>query len=180
MKKIVVLFCLFLSFNLYSEEVDSDNKYCSREYCDIYLCISDYIENNNVVTPDIYEMAEGEMSKHGYNLDSCEKNRVRLYPKVYVKEDEFRGEVVIDCEELKERYGKFVEFEVEHEEYGNITLDALPVIYFGQPRYEEGAVLVNVKLKMVYTYDVALMMKFKLVEEEGKYRVDSCEKWVKM
>ena len=176
MKKIVVLFCLLFSFNLYSEEVDSDNKYCSREYCDIYVCISDYIENNNVVTPSIYEMAETAMSQRGYNLDSCEKNRVRLSPKVY----DFSGNVVIDCEELKERYGEYEEFEVEHEEYGNITKYVLPVIYFGQPRYEEGAVLVVVKLKMVYTYDVALMMKFKLVEEEGKYRVESCEKWVKM
>ena len=140
------------------------------------MCISDYIENNNVVTPSIYEMAETAMSQRGYNLDSCEKNRVRLSPKVY----DFSGNVVIDCEELKERYGEYEEFEVEHEEYGNITKYVLPVIYFGQPRYEEGAVLVVVKLKMVYTYDVALMMKFKLVEEEGKYRVESCEKWVKM
>jgi hypothetical protein len=138
------------------------------------VCISDYIENNNVVTPSIYEMAEKAMSHMGIILDSCEKNRVRLSPKVY------GGEVVIDCEELKERYGEFVEFEVEHEEYGNITKYVLPVICFGQPRYEEGAVLVVVKLKMVYTYDVALMMKFKLVEETGKYRVESCEKWVKM
>ena len=180
MKKIVILFFFFFSFNLYSEEVDSDNKYCSREYCDIYLCISDYIESNNIVTPGIYEMAETEMSQRGYNLDSCEKNRVRLYPKVYVKEDEFRGEVVIDCEELKARYGTFEAFEVEHEEYGNITYEVLPVIFFRQPRYEEGAVLVVVKLKPVYTYDVALMMQFKLVEEEGKYRVESCEKWLKV
>ena len=179
MKKIVVLFCLLFSFNLYSEEVDSDNKYCSREYCDLYVCISDYIENNNVVTPSIYEMAEKAMSHMGIILDSCEKNRVRLYPKVYVKEDEFRGEVVINCEELKARYGTLEAFEEEDEEYGNITWEVLPMIFFWQPRYEEGAVLVVVKLKMVYTYDVALMMKFKLVEEEGKYRVESCEKWVK-
>jgi hypothetical protein len=128
------------------------------------------------VTPSIYEMAEKAMSHMGIILDSCEKNRVRLSPKVY----DFSGNVVIDCEELKERYGEYVEFEVEDEEYGNITKYVLPVIYFGQPRYEEGAVLVVVKLKMVYTYDVALMMKFKLVEETGKYRVESCEKWVKM
>jgi hypothetical protein len=140
------------------------------------VCISDYIGNNNVVTPSIYEMAEKAMSHMGIILDSCEKNRVRLSPKVY----DFSGNAVIDCEELKERYGEYVEFEVEDEEYGNITKYVLPVIYFGQPRYEEGAVLVVVKLKMVYTYDVALMMKFKLVEETGKYRVESCEKWVKM
>ena len=46
MKKLAILFCLLFSLNVYSEEVDSDNKYCSREYCDIYVCISDYIENN--------------------------------------------------------------------------------------------------------------------------------------
>ena len=163
MKRLALIFLSVLfAHSLYSRDVAPD------EYCDIYLCISEFMEDSGVVTADMYSMAKAAMLERGFVPDSSEGDKVRLYPKVYGKGKDVAD---IDCEALEGRYGKCEVFEHKEAGFEPVIYEVRPLISFVQPKFEGDCIHVFALLRI--DYHIRVHMEFKLKKEDGKYRVVS-------
>ena len=163
----LIFFSVLFAHSLYSRDVAPD------EYCDIYLCISEFMEDSGIVTADMHRIAKESMLEKGFVPDSSE-NKVRLFPL------KGKGDVDIDCEALKGRYGKFEVFEYQvGEDFEPVEYAVRPLIIFSQPRFEGEEIFVSVRLDIIDYLHLAVMMNFKLKKEDGKYRVVSSQRRVR-
>lgn len=165
----LIFFSVLFAHSLYSRDVAPD------EYCDIYLCISEFMEDSCIVTADMYSMAKAAMLERGFMPDSSEGDKVRLNPKVYA---ERKAVADIDCEALEGRYGKYEEFEYKAgADFEPVKYEVRPLIRFYLPlKLEVGCIRVLAWLDIDYNTGVA--MDFKLTKEDGKYRVVSYQRRV--
>ena len=169
MRRLALIFLSVLfAHSLYSRDVAPD------EYCDIYLCISEFMEDSGIVSADMYCMAKAAMLERGFEPDSSEGDKVRLNPKVYA---ERKAVADINCEALEGRYGKFEEFEYKAgADFEPVKYSVRPLIRFFQPKFEGDCIHVFAFLDIDYNTGVA--MDFKLTKEDGKYRVVSYQRRV--
>ncbi|MEE0996897.1 MAG: hypothetical protein U0L74_05920 [Paludibacteraceae bacterium] len=170
MRRLALIFLSVLfAHSLYSRDVAQD------EYCDIFLCISEFMEDSGIVSADMYWMAKTAMLEKGFVPDSSEGDKVRLYPKVYGKGKDVAD---IDCEALEGRYGKLEVFEYKAgADFEPVEYDVRPLIRFVQPKFEGDCIHVLAFLDIDYHNGVH--MEFKLKKEDGKYRVVSSLRRVK-
>ena len=164
MRRLALIFrSVLFAHSLYSRDVAPD------EYCDIYLCISEFMEDSGIVTADMYWMAKTAMLERGFVPDSSEGDKVRLFPKVYA---ERKAVADINCEALEGRYGKYEEFEYKAgADFESVKYEVRPLIRFSQPKFEGDCIHVFAFLDIDYHNGVH--MEFKLKKEDGKYRVVS-------
>ncbi len=158
----LIFFSVLFAHSLYSRDVAPD------EYCDIFLCISEFMEDSGIVSADMYWMAKTAMLERGFVPDSSEGDKVRLFPKVYAK-----GKAVadIDCEALEGRYGKYEVFEHKEAGFEPMEYEVRPLIRFVQPKFEGDCI--HVFALLYIDYHIRVHMEFKLKKEDGKYRVVS-------
>ncbi len=173
MRRLALIFLSVLfAHSLYSRDVAPD------EYCDIFLCISEFMEDSGIVTADMYWMAKAAMLERGFVPDSSEGDKVRLFPKVEGYE---KGEAVADiddCEALEGRYGKYEVFEYKAgADFEPVEYDVRPLISFVQPKFEGDCI--HVFAFLFIDYHNGVHMEFKLKKEDGKYRVVSSLRRVK-
>ena len=170
MRRLALIFLSVLfAHSLYSRDVAPD------EYCDIFLCISEFMEDSGVVSADMYGMAKAAMLERGFVPDSSEGDKVRLYPKVYGKGKDVAD---IDCEALEGRYGKCEVFEYKAgADFEPVEYDVRPLIRFFQPKFEGDCI--HVFALLYIDYHIEVHMEFKLKKEDGKYRVVSSLRRVK-
>ena len=164
MRRLALIFLSVLfAHSLYSRDVAPDG------YCDIYLCISEFMEDSGIVSADMYSMAKAAMLERGFVPDSSEGDKVRLNPKVYEKR---KAVADIDCEALEGRYGKYEEFEYKAgADFEPVEYDVRPLIRFVQPKFEGDCI--HVFAFLYIDYHNGVHMEFKLKKEDGKYRVVS-------
>ena len=165
MRRLALIFLSVLfAHSLYSRDVAQD------EYCDIFLCISEFMEDSGIVTADMYSMAKTAMLGRGFVPDSSEGDKVRLYPKVYGKGKDVAD--IDDCEALEGRYGKCEVFEYKAgADFEPVIYEVRPLISFFQPKFEGDCIHVLALLRI--DYHIRVHMEFKLKKEDGKYRVVS-------
>ena len=173
MRRLALIFLSVLfAHSLYSRDVAPD------EYCDIYLCISEFMEDSGIVTADMYWMAKTAMLERGFVPDSSEGDKVRLFPKVEGYE---KGEAVADiddCEALEGRYGKYEVFEYKAgADFEPVKYSVRPLIRFYLPLKLEGG-CIRVLAWLDIDYNTGVAMDFKLTKEDGKYRVVSYQRRV--